>query len=98
VSGGFVLATSYATRVVIDTDSIALPLASELESCVRDANFFEQPARAPAPSGAADYRSYSIRIEDGTKIHAIEFTDLTRDEDLLRLLLCIERIARSSTI
>ena len=95
-SGGFIHVPGFVSPVVIDTDTIASQLASELESYVRVSRFFEQPARAEAPGGAADYRTYTITVEDGQRFHTIEFTDLTVDQNLQRLASRLESIARSS--
>jgi hypothetical protein len=96
-SGGFIHLPGFVSPVLIDTADIAPQVATELESSVRLSRFFEQPARAEAPTGAADYRTYTITVEDSQRVHTIEFTDLIPDQNLQRLASRLESIARSST-
>jgi hypothetical protein len=95
-SGGFIHLPGFVKPVVIDTAEISPQLASELESCVRESHFFKQPARAEVPGGAADYRTYTITVQDGRRARTIEFTDLAADQNLQRLASRLQDIARSS--
>jgi hypothetical protein len=67
-----------STHVSINSDSLQPEEASQLQSLIKDANFFELPSQLPAPSRGADYLEYKITIEaNNDKKHSIKTTDLT---------------------
>lgn len=95
-SGGFVFLPGLSQPFAIDTEELAPQAAHELEALVLESQFFAQPARAEGPVGAADYRTYTITVEDGPRIHTIEFTDLIDNASLQQLAARLHHLARSS--
>ena len=95
MNGGFAHIPALSGPVVIDTAQIDPQEATQLESLVRESRFFEQPACADIlAKGAADYRTYTITVEDGPRIHTSQFTDPIMDANLERLLSRLRVIAR----
>jgi len=87
MSGGFAYIPALGKRFVIDTAQIDPNVANQLESFVRESHFFDQPARVDTTAkGAADYRTYTITVEDGPSSHTIELTDPIKDANLQRLV------------
>src|SRR4051812_8192254 len=94
-SGGFGFTAALRQAVTIDTRQIDPTTARDLESLMRQARFFEQPAQAPPPpSGAADYVTYTITVQDGPRQHTIEFTDPIADPTIARLVLALQALSR----
>jgi Emfourin len=71
----------------LDTAELAPEQAASLERLVRDAGVFALPARAGAPApGAADYRSYTITVDDGARSHTITVAEPIEDAALRALV------------
>ena len=100
VSGGFVNLRQLNKPVVIDTAQLNPLDAKELESFVEKSNFFKQPAIQPnePAKGAADYRTYTITINDDLNHNTIKLTDPVKDGNLRALVSKIQTIARNSTV
>jgi hypothetical protein len=95
MDGGFAHIPALSGPVIIDTAKVDPKVATQLESLVRQSRFFDQPARADTVAkGAADYRTYSITVEDGPRIHTSQFTDPIMDANLARLVSRLRTIAR----
>lgn len=85
--GGFAYFPGLAKPTTYDTDTLPPDQADELRQRVAAADFFNQPAvAAPPPPGSADYRTYTLTVEDGSHTHTARFTDLTPDPALHSLL------------
>ncbi|HVH90909.1 MAG TPA: protealysin inhibitor emfourin [Candidatus Acidoferrum sp.] len=98
MSGGFAHLPALSRPLTIDTGQIAPQARTELESLVHQARFFDQPLRGPAPSkGAADYRTYTITVQDGPHAHTIQLTDPTTDINLEQLVSRLRVMARKTT-
>ena len=65
VSGGIGHFPGLAAARTIDADALSEEDRRALQELVEEARFFELPAHAPAPRGAADYQTYAITIEEG---------------------------------
>jgi hypothetical protein len=63
-----------AEPVSIDAGNLSENDRQGLEQLIRDARFFELPARLPAPRGIYD-RAYQITIEDRGRRHTISFSE-----------------------
>jgi hypothetical protein len=97
-SGGFAPFPGLSRPVTIDTAGMEAQAAAELESLVRQSQFFERPISGPSlPKGAADYRTYNITVEDGTTVHTIQFTDPISDSNLEQLVSRLRVMARKTT-
>jgi hypothetical protein len=76
-----------AQPMTIDSATLPGEEAAELEGVVQAARFFDLPAVVGAMRrGAADYRQYSITVEDGGRRHSVRLTDPVEDPHLQRLL------------
>jgi hypothetical protein len=97
MSGGFAHLPALSGPVTIDTAQIEPQADNELESLVRQSRFFDQPSRGPTPAkGAADYRSYTITVRDGLRVHTIQLTDPITDVNLEQLVCKLHVLARKT--
>jgi hypothetical protein len=81
---------------VIEGDALTEEDARELQRLVEAARFFERPTVAGAPRhGAADYRQYTITVEEGGRQHTIRLTDPVDDPSLQQLLRFLQTKARA---
>ena len=95
MNGGFAHIPALSGPVIIDTAQIDPQVATQLESLVRESRFFDQPAHADTVAkGAADYRTYTITVEDGPRVHTSQFTDPIMDANLERLVSRLQVMAR----
>jgi hypothetical protein len=82
-SGGFAGLTLEAD---LDTTSLPLNEAHNIQRMVEEAGFFELPASIPAPARGADASQYVVTVEDEGKRHTVRTNDLTVPADLWPLL------------
>ncbi len=79
MSGGFVHLPALSRPVIIDTAQIDPQVANQLESFVRESRFFDQPARAGTTAkGAADYRTYTLTVQEFRNMLSREFGAMRR--------------------
>jgi hypothetical protein len=98
MSGGFAYFPKLNRPIVTDTEQIESRIAKQLASLVRESHFFDQPARADtAAKGAADYRTYTITVQDGPRVHSVQFTDPITNAYLERLVSRLQAMAHPST-
>ena len=96
MSGGFVHVPTLSKPIIIDTAEIDPQVAHQLESFVQKSRFFDQPACAETRAkGAADYRTYTITMQDGARVHTVHLTDPITDANLEQLVSCLKVMARS---
>ncbi len=96
-SGGIAYMPKLNAPVVIDTQQIEPDSGSQLETLVRESRFFEQPAiTITVKKGAADYRTYTITVEDGSRTHSVQLTDPITDTNLEGLVALLQTLARPS--
>ena len=94
ISGGLASFPVFESPSFIDTSQVDSLSAARIESWVRDAHFFELPAlQTAAVRGAADYRSYTMTVNDGTRAHTVQFTDPISDTNLVGLVSSLRSIA-----
>lgn len=87
VSGGFFASPVLNEPHTIDTTEIDPVRAGEVEAIVRDARFFELPARLTTTTpDAADYFIYTITATDGDRVHSVVLTDPVSDAGLMQLI------------
>ncbi len=95
VDGGFAAFPGLSQPVTIDTTTLPSGEAATLEGLVTKARFFEQPEHASvAPPGAADYRQYTITVEDGSRRHTVQLDEPISDPDLAELVAQLQARAR----
>ena len=87
LEGGIAYFPGLSKPITIDSDQLPAQEADELKRLVNATRFFDLPAviGSPAP-GAADYRQYTITIEDHGKQHTVRLTDPIEDSNLQALL------------
>lgn len=86
VEGGIAHFPGLSKPLLIDTKKLSAAAASELHHLVDDANFFDLPSTAPVPKGAADYRRYTVTVEDGQRRHTVQLTDPVSNPHVQALL------------
>ena len=98
MSGGFAPLPALSSPVTIDTAQIEPQARTELESLVRLCAFFDQPALTTPAKGAADYRTYTITVQDGPRVHTIQLTDPITDINLEQFVSRLRVMARKMTL
>jgi hypothetical protein len=95
MEGGIAYFPGLSQPVVIDSAALSPEEADELQQLVNAARFFELPTSIGAPlRGAADYRQYTIGIEDGERSHTIQRRDPVEDPHLQALIRFLQAKAR----
>jgi len=94
ISGGFAYIPNLNKPLRIDTKQIDPQVANELESFVMKSHFFEQSSQTNTKG--ADYRTYTITIEDNSRVHTIQFTDPIEDINLQQLVSRLQNLSRQS--
>jgi hypothetical protein len=93
--GGIAYFPGLSRPVLIDSDALTEEDASELKRLVEAARFFERPTVTGAPRhGAADYRQYTITVEESGRQHTITLADAVEDPTLQPLLRFLQAKAR----
>jgi hypothetical protein len=97
-SGGIAYFPGLARPVVIEADQLPEADARRLDDLVAASRFFDQPAQVEGRlrSGAADYRQYTITIDQGTQRHTLTITEPIEDPDLRQLVSFLEAQAKAS--
>lgn len=96
-SGGLAPVPVAERAVSVDTATVAPERARQLVDLVDQAKFFERAALAATPAaGAADFRSYTLTVEDGARVHTIRLTDLIADPALGQLVSEVRSLGRPS--
>jgi hypothetical protein len=87
LEGGVAHFPKLAKPVTFDCEELPEEEAGELTRLVNEAQFFEQPDSIGKPSkGAADYRRYTITVEEADRVHTINMVDPVTDTKLQALL------------
>jgi len=94
IDGGFAPVPALQGPFVVDTALVEPTLAAEIERLTAQARFFDYPAAAPDNTRAADFKSYTLTINDGTRRHSIRITDPIADSNLAKLVAHIRSMAR----
>jgi hypothetical protein len=85
-SGG-ILGSVYSRT--IDTEKLPKSKAINFERLLEQSDFFNLPSETTRLSntrGAADYYTYTITVEKGTKKHSVKFIDLAKTKELNELV------------
>ena len=87
MSGGFAHMPGLSRPVSIDLSELSADEAQELQVLLQDLDFSGLRKVAAKPrSGAADYRTYKIAVEEGNRTRSIMLTDPVEDPKLQRLI------------
>jgi hypothetical protein len=94
--GGFAAFPGLSKPITIDTATLAQNVALPLEHLVESAQFFNRPTEInQPPPGAADYRQYTITVDDGSRRHTVRLIEPVTDPHLAALLDAVQDAARS---
>jgi hypothetical protein len=87
IEGGLAYFPGLSKPITIDSNALPPQEADKLKQLLDAAHFFDLPPvlNAPAP-GAADYRTYTITVDDDNKHHTVQMTDPVEDPNLQALL------------
>ena len=87
MEGGIAYFPGLSKPIMINSDELPRQESDELKRLVNATSFFDLPAVIGSPPpGAADYRQYTITIEDNGKQHTVRLTDPVVDPNLQALL------------
>jgi hypothetical protein len=87
MEGGISYFPGLSQPVVIDSATLPPEEADELQQLDNATRFFTLPTSiGTPPPGAADYRQYTVSIEDGDRAHAIQLHDPIEDSELEKLI------------
>lgn len=95
ITGGVSYFPGLSQPVMIDSDALPGEQAKKLNHLVEQVHFFDLPSavNTPAP-GAADYRQYTITVDDGDRHHVVQATDPVDNPELQALLDFVRRQKR----
>jgi hypothetical protein len=87
VEGGIAHFPGLSRPVTVDTSSLPPAQAAGLENLVRTSGFFQRPPQVGTPArGAADYRTYTIHVENGAQSHTVRIVEPVEDSSLQALI------------
>src|SRR5689334_20342225 len=87
IDGGLAYFPGLSKPRVIDSADLPAAEANRLRQLVDAAGIFEQPAgNRTLPKGAADYRQYTITVEDGRRQRTLRLTDPIANPNLQALV------------
>jgi hypothetical protein len=96
--GGMAFFPRLNRPVVIDTALLAADERSKLEGLVQAAHFFTLPAVIGTKQrGAADFREYTITVEDGVHNHTVHITEPFENPGLEELIKALAARARAQS-
>ena len=85
--GGLAFFPGLLKPTVIDSHDLTAAEAARLERLLDSAHFFELPEDSRAlRRGAADYRQYTITVDNGARHHTVRLADPVESPDLQALL------------
>jgi hypothetical protein len=94
--GGVAHFPGLSEPVTIDSDELPEEEAVELKQRVEEARFFDLPAQAgEPPQGAADYRRYTVTVEEGGRSHTVQLADPVEDPSLQKLVSSLDTKAKA---
>ena len=97
MQGGIAYFPGLSTPVVIDTEQLPPAQRSTLEGLIRAAQFFALPATIGTKRrGAADFREYTLRVEDGPRDHTVHVTEPYENSELEDLIAALRSHARQA--
>jgi hypothetical protein len=94
--GGIAFFPRLNRPVVIATVVLQGEERSNLEGLVQATHFFTLPTTiGTRRGGAADFREYTVRVEDGIRDHTVHVTEPFENPDLEALLMALQSRARA---
>jgi hypothetical protein len=87
IDGGFAFMPGLSKPTTIGSETLSSQEIDKLRQLLDAVHFFELPPVINTPKpGAADYRRYTITVDDGSKHHKVQMTDPIQDPNLQALL------------
>jgi hypothetical protein len=86
VHGGFASLPGLRRPVTLDLDTLPAAPADDLRHLVDAAGFFDLPAEIEPPAGAADFREYTITVEDDQRSHTVKIPETVSSPALRALI------------
>jgi len=94
--GGIAHFPGLSRPLVIDAPDLSAEESAELARLLEGARFFELPRSVGTPPrGAADYRRYTIDVDDDGRQHTVTLVDPVADSGLQQLLRFLQTKARA---
>ena len=94
--GGLAYFPGLSRPVSINTDTLPQEEAADLARQVQAARFFDLPVQPrPTRRGAADYRQYTITVEEGGRQHTVQLADPITDPALQALVQTLQSKVRA---
>ncbi len=92
IDGGLAYFPGLSKPITIDGNTLPAQEADKLKQLLDATHFFDLPPvlNAPAP-GAADYRQYTVTVDDDSKHHTVQMTDPIEEPNLQALLSYLKR-------
>jgi hypothetical protein len=95
MEGGIAYFPGLSKRVSVDADQLPEDARAELETLVKETNFFELPDRPVRPrKKGADYYQYLITIEAGGRRNTLHLVDPIENPGLQRLVGLLRKRAK----
>jgi hypothetical protein len=99
MDGGFAYFPGLNKPLSIDTEHMESQQASKIESMINTARFFDLPSHPGTPGpGAADYRTYTLTVEDGQRSHVVQVSDPVGNAALQELIDYFENLVRLRSV
>jgi hypothetical protein len=97
--GGLAFFPGLSRPAVINSHDLAAAEAAELERLLDSARFFELPEGSRAlHRGAADYRQYTMSVENKNRRHTVRLADPVENPQLEALLEFLRRHAQRPAV
>jgi len=97
--GGLAFFPGLSRPALIDSHDLSAAEAAELARLLDSARFFELPEHSRAlHRGAADYRQYTITVENGARRHTVRLVDPVENPQLQALLDLLRRHAQRPAV
>jgi emfourin len=96
--GGIAFFPGLNRPVVIDTAQLPAEQRSNLEGLVQATRFFALPPTVGTTRrGAADFREYTLKVEDGVQNYTVHVTEPFENSDLEELISALQSHARAQS-
>jgi Emfourin len=93
--GGMAFIPGLSQEATLASANLSQQEIDKLQKLIDQSRFFELPAEfSTAPAGAADFRQYTVTIEEEGRRHTIQFTDLLDNPALKELFAYLETLHR----
>src|SRR5690242_16076545 len=87
MEGGFAYIPGLSKPIIIGSETLSTQEIDKLKQLLDNAHFFDLPAVIGTPRpGAADYRRYTLTVDDENRHHTVQMSDPIEDPNLQALL------------